>query len=487
MALSLALNTARSSLQATQSQMSVVARNIAGASDPNYSKKIASLVTQGGAARVAVSRASDIALYSKMLSSTSDAATQKALLDGLEKLNATIGDTELGESPAARIGALKAALQQYAKSPDNVIMAKAFLTSASNLVTTLNQATVQVQAIRQSADVAVSNSVSRINDLLTKFEKANQEVMRGVAIGADVTDSLDNRDSLISQISEEIGITIVQREGGDVALYTDSGIPLFERSARPVTFTPTTVYGPGISGNAVFIDGIQVTGSGAPMPLNAGNLVGLTTLRDDVAVGYQSQLDDLARGLIEAFAEKDQSGGGLPDLAGVFTYTGGSGIPTIPAPVGLAGLLRINDKVDPALGGSYDLIRDGGINGAAYRYNPAAAGSDKAFADRLYGLLTSVDADRPFDSSFGFGASSTLLNFSTASASWLQGTRQKASSDVAYQNTLLAQASESLSNATDVNMDDETAKMLQLEQSYSASAKLISVIDQMMKTLLNAV
>jgi flagellar hook-associated protein 1 len=36
-------------------------------------------------------------------------------------------------------------------------------------------------------------------------------------------------------------------------------------------------------------------------------------------------------------------------------------------------------------------------------------------------------------------------------------------------------------------MDDETALMLQLEKSYSASAKLLSVIDQMLKTLLSVV
>jgi flagellar hook-associated protein 1 len=263
-------------------------------------------------------------------------------------------------------------------------------------------------------------------------------------------------------------------------------VPLFERTARPVTFDPTTVYGPNTTGNAVFIDGIQVTGAGAPMPLNSGNLVGQTTLRDDVTVNYQSQLDDLARGLIEAFAEADQSASGLPDAPGVFTYAGATGVPTLPAMVGLAALLKINSVVDPAQGGSYDVIRDGGINGGAYRYNPAASG-DTAFSDRLYGLKDAMETDRPFNAAFGFGATSTLGGFSTASASWLQGVRQKATGDASYQNTLLAQASEALSNATDVNMDQETAHMLQLEQSYAASAKLISVIDQMMKTLLNMV
>jgi len=99
MSLSVAYNTARSSLQASQSQMAIVSRNTAGASDPAYSRKIGALVTTGGAARVTVVRAGDRALLNKMLETTSDAAMQKSLLGGLQKLSQTIGDPELDESP----------------------------------------------------------------------------------------------------------------------------------------------------------------------------------------------------------------------------------------------------------------------------------------------------------------------------------------------------------------------------------------------------
>ncbi len=495
MGLSVAYNTARSSLQASQSQMGIVSRNTTGASDPNYSRKIATLITQGGAVRVAISRASNVALYTKMIETTSDAATQKALLEGLQKLSETIGDTELDTSPAARIGALNSALQSYAKSPDNPVQAKAFVKAANDMAQSLNQATATIQSVRQEADRKISDSVAQINDILTKFESVNQVVMRGVAVGADVTDALDTRDGLIAQLSEEIGVTVVPRAGGDIALYTDSGVPLFDRTARPVTFAPTPVYSAGTVGAAVYIDGIQMTGKGSPMPVTAGNLIGLATLRDDVAVSYQSQLDELARGLIETFAEKDQIGSG-PALTGVFTYPGKPALPTTPASAGLAGLIKVDDAVDPTRGGKYENIRDGGINPdtpappaaatSSYTYNKAG-NSNAAYSDRLYGLMDAMSFERPFDSSLGLGAKASLQGFASASASWIEAARQSASQQVDYQNTLLGHASEALSNATDVNIDDETAMMLQLEKAYSASAKLISVIDQMLNTLLNAV
>jgi flagellar hook-associated protein 1 len=479
MSLSVAYNTARSSLQASQSQMAVVSRNTSGASDPSYSRKIGALTTTGGYARITVLRASDQALLTKMLETTSDSATQKALLEGLQKLSQTVGDTELDQSAAARVGMLNSALLQYANAPDNPVLARAFVKAASDLAETLNQATAMIQSVRLEADGGMAGSVARINDLLVKFEKANQQVMSGA-----VSDAMDTRDSVIAQLSEEIGITIVPRAGSDIALYTDGGVPLFERTARTVSFSPTTVYGPATTGGDVFIDGIRVTGSGALMPLNSGNLVGLAQLRDEVTVTYQKQLDELARGLIQAFAESDQSGASKPDMRGVFTFTGPAGIPTMPASAGLAGMIRVNEAIDPTKGGKFENIRDGGINGADYGYN---LDGSAAFSGRLQALTEAMAAQRPFDPSLGFGPTASLQGFASLTGSWLEASRQSASQSVDYQTTLLGHASEALSNATDVNMDDETALMLQLEKSYSASAKLLSVIDQMLKTLLSVV
>ncbi|MCG7392029.1 flagellar hook-associated protein FlgK [Microvirga sp. ACRRW] len=485
MSLSVAYNTARSSLQASQSQMALVSRNTAGASDPGYSRKIGALVTTDGAARVTVLRASDRALLNKMLETTSDVAMQQSLLEGLQRLSQTISDPELDESPAARLGALSAALQQYANAPEDTVLARGFVKAATDLATSLNQATSTINAIRQETQVQITDSVARINDILTKFKAANDEVMSGSALGRDVTDALDTRDQLISQLSEEIGVTVVYRADNDVALYTDSGVPLFDRLPRSVKYDTGVSLVTGKPGGAILIDNVPVTGDSSPMPLSSGSLVGLVKVRDDIAIGYQRQLDELAQGLISAFAETDKTGGGKDPQAGVFTYPGGPDIAAT-APIGLAGSIKVNGAVDPSqgTGGKYERIRDGGITADVdYTYGDGTA----SFSGRLYQLIDNLKADRDFDSGLGLGEKMTLQDFASSSAGWVEAKRQDASQQVAYQTTLLAQASEALSNATDVNMDDETALMLQLEKSYSASAKLISVINQMLQTLLNSV
>ena len=159
----------------------------------------------------------------------------------------------------------------------------------------------------------------------------------------------------------------------------------------------------------------------------------------------------------------------------------------MPASAGLAGLIKVNDAVDPTKGGKFENIRDGGINGADYVYNPAGS-ANAAFSERLYALTDAMTAQRPIDP--GLWASvppHPCRVWRPSPAAGSRTARQSASQSVEYQTTLLGHASEALSNATDVNMDDETALMLQLEKSYSASAKLLSVIDQMLKTLLSVV
>lgn len=487
MGLSLALNTARSSLLASSSQMAVVSRNNAGATDPYYSRKIASLVTGNGSARVVVNRATDTPLFYKMLGTTSTAAGQQALLKGLEKLQVTVGDTKLNQSAAARIGALNASLQLYAKEPDDPVLAQAVVTDANKLATMLNEATATVQQVREDADAAIAKSVDRINELLGQFDAVNRVIVKGTGSGVDISDDLDTRDRILAQLSEEIGISAVTRENNDMAIYTDSGVPLFEKMPRSVSFTPTATYSAGTIGSAVFIDGVQVTGNG-PMPIHSGALVGHVSVRDDVAVSYQKQLDEIARGLIEAFAESDQVPPlTMPDATGLFTYPGAPGMPAGPALVGLAGKISVHVAIDPAQGGNLDLLRDGGVNGPDYRYNPGAPGSNAAFSERVYGLIEELGAERAFDPSLGLGATGSLQGFSAASASWLEAGRKATTTDLDYQTTLLQHASEALSNATGVNTDDETALMLQIEKSYSASAKLLSVINEMLNTLLNSV
>jgi flagellar hook-associated protein 1 FlgK len=490
MSLSSALNAARSSLATNASQTSLISRNLAGANEAHYTRKSANIATfQGGVRIESIGRAANPQLLYTTLGATSRSAGQQAVVSGLEKLEQTVGDPEADRSPAALIGALRDAIQQYAAMPDNSTMARAVLGGAHDVAEALRSATGVVQATRQQADADMATSVGRVNELLARLETLNSEIVRGTNTGADVTGKLDARDKILSEVSEQIGIRVVGRADNDIALYTDSGVTLFETTARSVTFKPTQTYGPTTTGNAVFVDGVPVVGGSTTMPIETGKLAGLGTLRDDITVTYQNQLDEIARGLVESFAESDRNAPAtLPTIPGLFTY---SGAPAMPAGgtllPGLAAEIAVSPNVDPQRGGVLERLRDGGIGNPAepaYVYNATGASS---FSERLQGMIDALDVQRAFDPSARADENAGIIGFAASSVSWLGASRQSAAAELDYRQTLLARSSEALSNATGVNIDEEMTIMLELERSYQASAKLISTVDGLLASLLEAV
>jgi len=488
MSLSASLSTANSSLFVSGERTSLVSRNIANADKAFYSRKSVETVTlTGSGVRLsAVTRAEDPVLFRKILTTGSQAATYSASLDALEQLNSTINDTELDASPAAMIAKLTDALQSYSAQPHNQLAGEAAVRAARDLATFLNGAASTVQAVRSESDTGIQSSIDRVNSLLGQFQTVNEEIVKGKAMNRDVTDYMDQRDEILASISNEMGVRTVTRGNGDMVIYTDGGVTLFDRSPRSISFERTLNPSPGTPGNAVYIDGVQVTGAGATMPLQSGRLVGLVQARDDLSLSYEAQLDEMARVLVTAFSESDQSGGGGPDVPGLFTYSGATTVP--PAGVlipGLAAAITINAAVDPDQGGTATLLRDGGISGNPdYVYNTDGVAS---FTSRIDGLINAMGANYAYDPATKLASGGTLGTYAANSAGWLSEQRKVADDSYTYQSTLYDRSFEAFTRVTGVNLDEELSLMLDIERSFATSSKLISVVDTMYNALLGAI
>lgn len=486
MALSTALNYAVAGLRVTSAQTALVSRNISFANEPGYVRKQALLTSlPGGAISVAsYNRSADKRLLDKLLDTTSSAAGKQMALEALARLSATIGDPEADASITSLVAKLQESLQAYEADPSSVTLAAGAYSRAAALARGLNDASAAVQQVRAQADQDMAASVSRINSLLDQFKVANDAVVRGQGTAADLADNLDQRDRILKQLSEEIGIRTVTRANNDIAIYTDSGVTLFETGPRSVTMQPTQVFGPSVSGNDVFVDGVKITGAPSSMPARVGKLFALADIRDRVTVTYQMQLDEVARGLIEMFAERDQAAV-QPDATGLFTFGGGPGVPPSGAAVtGLAAQITVNALADPSQGGNPLLIRDGGFNGAAYVYNTAGAAG---FQGRIAFLIAGFDQQRAFDGAAQIGSLASLKQFSATASGFVEMKRQAADQALSFDLAVKSRAGEALLRKTGVNIDEEMTAMLDLEKAYQANSKVIAAVDQMLKTLLDAV
>ncbi|HEY0145297.1 MAG TPA: flagellar hook-associated protein FlgK [Methylovirgula sp.] len=482
MNLTTATNIAQQALSTVSAESATVSRNINGVNIPGFAQKLANVIStyDGGSEVVSVTNAQNQALFGNVLGATSASATQAAISNGLTSLLSIVGEPGSDTSPAEQLSDLTNAIQQYEASPSTSSLATAAVTAAEKLAGTLNSATATVQQVREQADTQMASSVSSINSLLTQFQNVNQQIVTGTATGADVTDLQDTRNSILTQLSQQIGITTSTGANGEMSVYTDSGVALDQGgTVSSVTFQPTQTYTAGTTGNAVYIDGIPVTGSSSTMPIQSGALAGLATLRDDVTVTYQAQLDQTASGLISAFSETNPANSSDTE-AGLFTNAGSTTLPTTAQTTGLAGTISVNAAVDPSQSGNPELLG----NGINFNFNTSDQGS---FDTQLEQYLTNLSANQTFSSAGQIGTTNTLEGYAAASVSWLDTEQQQVTSESAFQSTLLSTSTTALSNSTGINLDDEMSQMLDLENSYSASAKLLTTINDMFADLANAV
>jgi flagellar hook-associated protein 1 len=283
MGLSNAWDVASSSLATNAGLTSIVSRNISNAQNAGgyVSTKVANLVTgSNGAATIASIRdLTNTALFNAMLSSASANAAAQALSDGVTQLQQTVGDatatggsTAAAQSPSTLLQNLNSALQTYSSSPGASAAANAVLTAAQNLSNGLNAASATVQNVRETADQDMVNSVATINSLLTQFQTVNMAIVKGTATGADISDLLDQRNTILQNLSQQIGVTTTTGANGSMSIYADSGATLFDVTPRSVTMAPTATFSASTTGAAVAVDGAPVTGPNAVMPIQSGAL-----------------------------------------------------------------------------------------------------------------------------------------------------------------------------------------------------------------------
>lgn len=462
------MKTAQSSFSNVGLQSAVTSKNIANASNPNYARRAAILATAtSGATVVETQRAQNEALLKQNLLSISKSSGQDTLLAGLTQMKMMMGGEDYEIAPSTYLAKLRDNLQTFADKPSEISLAETVVSDAIDVANSLNSTSNALQKLRAEADADIDTAVTELNRLLSEFKTYNDKVRLGTAAGTDVNDALDQRDKLLTEISGIVGVTAVNRTHNDLALYTSDGTVLFETVPRTVSFQPTTTFTAAVDGNQVLIDGVPVQAGAGGNTSAQGTIAALLQIRDYVAPTFQKQLDEVARGVIEVFSE-----GGVE---GLFIS---NGLPAVTDP-GLAAVIRVNPDVISSEGGSPTKLRDG-INAV---YN---TGNNASFSDLLNGYTSAFEAPMSFDPDASIETTTTLLSFSTSSVGWLEEIRRAATTAGDDKAALLGRTQEALLNVTAVSLDEELALLLDLEQSYKASAKLVAAVDEMIAALLQA-
>ncbi|RLQ88841.1 flagellar hook-associated protein FlgK [Notoacmeibacter ruber] len=478
MSLTAALMSAHASIFDISRRVSTVSSNITRADDPNYVRRIAvnNVANTNGA--TGTSRAASPQLELMRRESMTGSAGAELTAEKMAQLSRLLGNAEGATS--GMMEELQSRLELYAAQPADATLAQSVVGQAEQLSATIRANSQSLYGFAHVVGSEIKEEASNLQQLLADFSRVNKAVVSGQGSGMDVSDALDERSRLLNSISEIVPVSKLDRENGDMMLFTSNGVTLFDKIPRDVT---AVVDSSDSSRNGVYIDGIamRVPADGESASAN-GRLSSLLHLSQQTIPSALKQTDEMARSLVLTFKESDASGT-LPDMAGLFTWNGGPDVSTITSHVpSMALSLSVNPAFVASQGGSPQFLRDGGANGAAYTTN---AGGYSSYSERLDAFVQAFEEPFAFDATVG-GADKSLMDFAHTMETGMETARVAAGDNAARASALTTSLSERFSNTVNVNLDEEISLLVDLQNSYEASSRIVSVVDEMLSQLFRA-
>lgn len=463
------LSIATSGLRTSQELINTVSRNVANASTPGYSRKSQNSepnVWTGGALSGDITRAVNESLTRRVLSTNTDLSRLKAELAPLEQLDSLVGDPQGGLSLSTKLTDLGNAFLNYAGDPIHSVTRDDVILAAQRLVNTFSDLDGRLRAMSQETVETLQIDVDRVNELTERLAVLNRQISSAVGARQDATDLQDEQDRIIAELSTYMSVNFYRNNDGAVTVMTGDYRVLVDNEARTLHAVAT---GTSIR---VQIDSNDPTHTSAIVNNLGGRLGGHVNVADVIIPEKLAQLDAIADTLALEFQNIYSAAvmGAPPAEIGLFTdgtatYTGGA------AKSGFAGRIAIN----PTIAAQPDWLRGDPATTAAGDNTLLVAARDLMISDSL---------------SFTGSGLPTTSSFETASGAF-QGMLAR---DVKYRNeeiegnTLVyQQLSKTLADDTGVNMDDEMSRLILLQNSYSANARMITVVNQMYDDLFRAV
>ncbi|WP_283176565.1 flagellar hook-associated protein FlgK [Gemmobacter sp. 24YEA27] len=482
MSITSALNSALTGLTATSRQAEAVSNNVANATTLGYARRSVSLsaLNLGGSGQgvrvVGITRHADLYLINDRRgaqAAAGDSATKAGFLNRLETI---LGTTESPGSLVSRVSTLDTTLLEAASHPESEARLAAAVSAARSLATGLNQASDAIQAERLKAEKGIASAVESLNSGLRQVQELNRMIASHSGSGRDASALMDQRQQVIDSIASIIPLKEMPRDGNQIALISAGGALLLDGNPVSFGFTEVHTIVPEMTQASGGLYGLTINGkpmatTGSSSMILGGELGALFAVRDELAVEGQSVLDALARDMIERFSAAGLDPTLPAGAPGLFTD---GGLAFDPADeVGLASRIALNFATDPLKGGEVTRLRDG--LGAL---TPGPVGNSTL----LNSLSSALNTNRAIASPIP-GGTRSLAGLAAAILSRTSSQRVTQETEQSYTAARYTALSD-IEAASGVNTDEELQSLLVIEKNYAANARVIQVVDEMIKTLL---
>lgn len=309
-------------LNAAQYKLKTAAHNVNNAAVEGYNRQ--TVLTQSAGAQatgagyvgrgvetVTVSRSYDNFLFKQLTGALGQGAALSSYANEINQLDTLFADRTVGISPA--IENFFKSVNAVASAPADPAAREEMLGQANNLATQVRETNAYLDRQRANVNAQIGTVVDQVNSYVERIHDANQQIVkaRASATQHEPNDLLDQRDQLVKELNELVGVTVFEQDGnfslavgnGHLVL---GGSTIFPLKAQPSDADPQRiVVGLVVQSDAVSGDvAIEINENN----IRGGKLGGLIQYRQEMLDDVQNNLGRMAIGLAAAFNEVHQVG-----------------------------------------------------------------------------------------------------------------------------------------------------------------------------------
>ena len=312
------INSAMSGLSAAQAALNTVSNNISSYNVAGYTRQTTvlgasnSTLTGGGWVGngvyvSGVQREYDAFITNQLRAAQTQSSGLTTRYQQMSKIDDVLSDST--NSLSTTLQDFFKSLQTLVSNAEDPAARQTVLGKADGLV---NQFKTNDQYLRDQdsqVNTAIASSVEQINNYAKQIANLNDQISRltGVGAGSSPNDLLDQRDQLVSELNQIVGVEVAVQDGGTYNVSFGSGYSLVQgskanqlaavKSSADPTRT-TIAYSDEVSGNVEIPEKMVTTGS----------LGGLFTFRSEDLDKARNNLNQLALAFADAMNKQHEAG-----------------------------------------------------------------------------------------------------------------------------------------------------------------------------------
>lgn len=325
MGLGQAISSALSGLQIAQTGVGIVANNISNAETPGYVRKsliqtnTSSESGTNGARVVGVQRELDIFVQRQLRAEFAGASYARTTVNYYSGIQNIYGQPGSLNAIDELFNNFTNSFHLLSTSPEANVARNEVLNKAAVLVQQLNTMSNDIQRLRSQAETSLREEVNRVNSILHEIETLSQKISSAAEQSPEMAGLLDARDLLIGELSGFMDVRVSDLEQGQIAIYTTSGVSLYDHRASQFTFDGQDTVSPNSFWNADpderGVGTLLLTTAGgytidlvADRSIRSGSIKAHLEMRDQTLVQAQAQLDEIAHTLAIALSNRTIDG-----------------------------------------------------------------------------------------------------------------------------------------------------------------------------------